>query len=386
MSTSLSDFQPLTVMLSSRCRDTFIWKGKQRPLSELRPAIKAAVEAIKFADKQLFEVWIHEDETGGHSWDRCMSSARRCDIFLALYNGNAGWDGENGKTERLGDYVGICHAEFDEAFHKCPDKVRAIRLLPLIQAKPGDANAKFQSYFDRQNLNSPEATTGEEVIEKAREAVVASLMKLARHGIGVSGKGSFYAGEALEWTRLDFEQRRKVATAVVMNLLAGRSAQSVTSEGIVILPVKKGQKVAFRCDCVPSSMTTAGARELVGQPFLSDWKTLDKLPKDVAGPVHVIACHKGVTESQAIKLLGFPDAVVVSAPFGVYVADRVQCIQMVFIPNCRDETSTRRGVQHFFQWLEEQQEEADLAARAVSRRKICSVMATELKANHSIDR
>jgi hypothetical protein len=119
------------------------------------------------------------------------------------------------------------------------------------------------------------------------------------------------------------------------------------------------------------------------QPFLSDWKTMNEMPKEVAGPVHVIACHKGFTESQAIKLLGFPDAVVVSAPFGVYVADRVQCIQMVFIPNCRDETSTRRGVQHFFHWLAEQAEEADLVARAVSRRKICSVMAVELKAKQS---
>ncbi len=380
MSATISDFQPLTVMLSSRCRDKFLLKGMQLPLSVLRKEIKAAVEAIKFADKQLFEVWIHEDETGGHSWDRCMSCARRCDIFLVLYNGNAGWDGENGKTERLGDYVGICHAEFDEAFHRSPDKVRAIRLLPLIQAQPGDANAKFQSYFDRQNLNSPEATKGEEVIEKAKEAVIASLMKLARRGIGVNGKGSFYAGKALEWTRLDFEHRRKATIEVVMDLLAGRSAQSEADEGNVILRVMNGQKLAFRCDCVPSSMTTSGARELVGQPFLRDWKTMDKMSKVVAGPVHIIACHKSITESQAIKQLGFPDAVVVSAPFGVYIADRVQCIQMVFISNCRDETSTRRGVQHFFQWLSEQQEEANLVARAISRRKICSVMAEEIKA------
>jgi hypothetical protein len=377
MNISISDFQPLTLMLSSRCRDTFLWEGKQRPLSDLRRAIKEAVEKIEFEGKKLFEVWIHEDETGGHSWDRCMSSARSCDIFLALYNGNAGWDGSHGTTERLGDHVGICHAEMDEAFHKSPDKVRCIRLLPLVKTKPGDSNDKFQMYFDRQNLNSPEATDGEEAIERAKDAAVGSLMKLARLGVGVSGKGSYYAGEALEWTRLDFDQRRKITTGVVTKLLAGRTAKSETTEGLVIMPVKAGQKVAFRCDCVPSSMSTAGARELVGQPFLKDWKTMEALPKDVAGPVHVIACHKSVTESQAIKQLGFPDAVVVSAPFGVYVADRVQCIQMVFISNCRDETSTRHGVQHFFHWLTEQREEDDLAKRAVSRRKICAVTASE---------
>ena len=104
---------------------------------------------------------------------------QRCDIFLALYNGNAGWHGANGKTERLGDYVGICHAEFDEAFHKSPDKVCAIRLLPLLKPPAGDANEKFQDYFNRQNLNSPEALDGEDAIEKAQEAEVAALMSLA---------------------------------------------------------------------------------------------------------------------------------------------------------------------------------------------------------------
>ena len=58
MSAAISEFQPLTVMLSSRCKDTFLWQGKQQPLSELRKAIKAAVEDIKFADKQLFEIKI----------------------------------------------------------------------------------------------------------------------------------------------------------------------------------------------------------------------------------------------------------------------------------------------------------------------------------------
>ena len=78
------------------------------------------------------------------------------------------------------------------------------------------------------------------------------------------------------------------------------------------------------------------------------------LPKRVGGPVHLIACHKTVTESQAIRQLGFPDAIVVSAPFGIYVADDVQKIQMVFIANCRDESTTQAHVQRFLQWLDEQ--------------------------------
>jgi ABC-type dipeptide/oligopeptide/nickel transport system ATPase component len=60
----------------------------------------------------------------------------------------------------------------------------------------------------------------------------------------------------------------------------------------------------------------------------------------IVGESGLIACHKTVTEAQALRLLGFPDATVVSAPFGVYVADDVQKIQMILIANCRDETTT----------------------------------------------
>jgi hypothetical protein len=94
----------------------------------------------------------------------------------------------------------------------------------------------------------------------------------------------------------------------------------------------------------------------------------------IHGPVHVIACQKGVTEAQAVRQLGFPDAVVVSAPFGVYVADDVQKIQMVFIANCRDETTTRHNVQAFLNWLTEQGEAQYLVQRAMQRREISDLI------------
>jgi hypothetical protein len=65
-----------------------------------------------------------------------------------------------------------------------------------------------------------------------------------------------------------------------------------------------------------------------------------------SGPVHLIGCHKTATETQATRLLGFPDATVVSTPFGVYVADNLQKVQLAFIGNCRDEANTHGdGVQ-----------------------------------------
>jgi len=376
MNDPMSDLQPLAVMISSRCMDRFLIGGRKQPLSVLRKSIKRAIEDIRFDNKQIFEVWIHEDEPGGHSWDKCIRKAAQSDISLVLYNGNAGWDGDNGTTDRLGDHVGICHAELDEAFHKAPDKVWCIHLLPLVNAAADTPNERFQHYVAKQNLNAAQVNNGEEAIAKAKDLAVAALLKLARFGIGVSSKGSYYAGEALEWTRMNFTERRKLTRETVVHFLSGRPAATIHGESGVIFSVR-GQKIAFVCDCIPASMSTAAARELVGQPFLDDYDTVKGLPIDVAGPVHVIACQRGITETQAIHLLGFPDAEVVAAPFGVYVADNVQNIQMVFIANCRDETTTRHRVQRFLLWISEQREDELLVQRALARRRISDVIAEE---------
>jgi len=80
--------------------------------------------------------------------------------------------------------------------------------------------------------------------------------------------------------------------------------------------------------------------------------------------VHFIACHKGVTEAQAIRQLGYPDVTVVTPPFGVYVADEVQKIQMLFLKDCRDATSTRSRVDEAREWLDRAQEAPELRRRA----------------------
>jgi hypothetical protein len=117
---------------------------------------------------------------------------------------------------------------------------------------------------------------------------------------------------------------------------------------------------------------------MVGQPFLRDYEAFPVLSvQKAAGPVHLIACHKTVTEAQAVRLLGFPDATVVSAPFGVYLADDVQKIQIVLIANCRDETTTLHGVQRFFDWLEQTGEADRLAHRAQSRTNIIKAISAE---------
>ena len=371
--------EPLTLMISSRCADQVEFGGRPQPMSAVRRAMKSALEEIRFGGEQVFRVWIHEDEavTPGDrsSWDTCMRHARQADVFLVLYNGNAGWPGT---SERLGDHVGICHAEFEMAYNKTPGKVRSVQ-FPEIEAEPDSPNGRFQRYFRRQGVLGAQVETGEQAIERGLQAAAAALLDLARAGVGAGSTGGYYAGEALEWTRLDYQERRAVTTDTVVAFLKERSAHRKPPRvpaNVAVITVAR-QSVAFVCDCIPASMTTAAARELVGQPFLRDHEISAALPKTTGGPVHLIACQKGVTEAQALRQLGFPDAVVVSAPFGIYVADDVQKIQLVFIANCRDETITRRHVQRFLLWLDQQGEDRLLAQRARSRRRIADLIARE---------
>jgi hypothetical protein len=92
------------------------------------------------------------------------------------------------------------------------------------------------------------------------------------------------------------------------------------------------------------------------------------------GPVHLIACQQGVTEAQALRQLGLTDALVVPAPFGVYVADPMQRVQMVFLAHCSDEQSTRGAAQQFCQWLDSSGEGTFLAERAALRRRLCDLL------------
>src|SRR5260370_29256586 len=94
----------------------------------------------------------------------------------------------------------------------------------------------------------------------------------------------------------------------------------------------QGEQVAFVHDCIPASMGMEAARELVAQPFLMDHRTATVLPKGIARQVHLITFQTSISESQVLRQLGFPNAVLVTPPFGVYVADDVYKTQMVLWP------------------------------------------------------
>ena len=213
---------------------------------------------------------------------------------------------------------------------------------------------------------------------KARvfEALHDAVVNLVQKGVRDASRGRFHGGAALDWERLDFETRRHQMRSIVRDSLQGRSGSKREADYDVVLV--GGQKILLVVDAVPAAMSISAAREKVGQPFLHDHLLASSIGGSRGGPVHMIACQKSVTEAQALRMLGFPDATVVSAPFGIYVADGIQRIQLVLISGCRDESTTRHGVQRFFDWLEQTGEDTLLAQRAMSRAKIVATIAGEM--------
>ena len=107
-------------------------------------------------------------------------------------------------------------------------------------------------------------------------------------------------------------------TDAVVALLRGRNGTSGEQPADNVAAVRfQCADLGFGCDSIPASMSTVSARELVGQPFLRDHERISCWRPTLCTPVHVIACQKGVAEAQAVRQLGFPDANVVKAPFGI---------------------------------------------------------------------
>lgn len=372
----------ILVMISSRCSDPIIFDGKEQKLEDLRKKLKDELEAETLLDpsQKVFQVWMNEDEgaEGGAAtiWESCMKKVREADILLVLYNGQSGW-------VEPGGGVGICHAELEAALSTAPDKVRLILLDPqkIGTGEEGNRNRRFRRYISRQNLVAEIPKNGDDVIPKCKKAIYKAVLEMARHGARGAHRGRFYTGDPLEWSRLDFQRRQDEMVKVLCDELSHRpKAQKRGSH--IFVPIAE-KHVLLLCHAVPAAISIPAAREMIGQPFLYDYEFAKLLKGKHIGPVHVIACHRSVTESQAIKQLGFPDATVVTPPFGVYVADNIQKIQLAFIANCRDDTSTREGVQSFFDWLEQSGEDLELVKRAAARKNIAVAIAREKRRDGS---
>lgn len=346
-------------------------------LSDIRIELKKSIEAERIFGKQALEVWINEETPpqGGSwdSWEVCLQAVRDCDILIALSNGNAGWGATSAD-------IGICHDELSTAYSRAPAKVRLISLgnIALDTSEQGMRNRRFQEYVSQQSpFRGGEVRTVDDLHKRVKEALFDAVIALAQSGVEQASQGRFYMGEALDWSRLDFAQRQAAMVGVLKQAVGERPGTKVEKDAVFARVADK--EVFVLLNAIPAASSIAAAREMVGQPFLKDHTFASLLTGARGGPLHVIACHKTIGEMQALRILGFADAVIINAPFGIYVADNVQKIQITLLTNCRDEATTRHGLQRFFAWLEQSGEGVLVAERALARARIVNVMAKEQK-------
>jgi hypothetical protein len=367
----------IKIMISSRCSDQFpLGDENSEELSDIRMRVKKALEAVELLGRKIFEVWINEDAppnpADADSLATCLDAVRNADIFLCLYNGNAGWS-----VSETGN--GICHDELMAAHNQSPGKVAIISIHQqnALGCPANDLDIKFQSYVDGLNLfRGGTVSNLKQLNDRINEAVREMALKLMHDGSREARKSAGDSGPALDWTRLNFSDRRHAMVKTISaSLSASEGAEEVTSG---VMAKVAGTSVLFIPNAIPSAFTVSPAREMVGQPFLKDHEYIDSLGRGRVGPVHVIGCTKNITEAQAMRLLGFPDATIVQSGFGIYIADNIQKIQMCLIAGCIDQSSTQHQVQRFLEWLDRSGEADLLVARAKSRAKIVKSIAEEV--------
>jgi hypothetical protein len=367
------------VMISSRNNQKFPYKDNANAtLSEIRADLAAQIEEERLFGEQLFEVWINEPaparEGSEDLWEACLEEVRKAELVVALYNGDAGW-------AKAGGEIGICHAELKEALNTAPAKVRVLEMEPLAPRRKGDDGRRddlFREYMESQHLfMGRPCRNGEEIIALCRDTLREATAQMVRLGVREARKGKFYSGDALDWSRLDFRARQQVMEGVLRRALEERGGVAAKGDPSAVFVPIRGYEALFVCGAVPAPFSIPEAREGVNQIFLRDHQRAGELSGKRVGPVHLVACHRSITENQALRQLGFPDATVVSPPFGVYVADEVQKVQLVFLANCRDETSALYQVQRLFDWMEQVGEGPLLVERAAARARIVQAIAKE---------
>ena len=368
-------------MISSRSKQTFLYKGNANAqLSDIRKDLAGIIEKEELFGEQLFEAWTNEPAPAADGtadiWDKCLEEVNRAELVIALYNGDAGW-------AKAGGEIGICQAELHEGYKKAPAKVRILQLTPLAPRRKGLDGKRddlFRDYVQKNHrFTGDPCANGEQVIELCRRTLREAVGDMVKLGVREARKGKFYSGDALDWSHLDFRARQRAMVRVLLRALELRGGSAVGKQGSAVAVPILGKEVLVICSAISGPYAFAEAREGVNQLFLHDYKNALELGQDRLGPIHMIACHRSATEGQAVRQLGFPDATVVSTPFGVYVADKIQKIQLAFLSNCRDPTSTMYQVQRVFDWIEEVGEGPLIVERAASRARIVTAIAGENK-------
>lgn len=299
--------EQIRVMISSRCKTKIPFEGKQVWLSDLRERLKKEIEALAFwqGQQSLFDCWINEVSSGSGPdetwWERSLTESKGADIVIVLYNGESG-----GAIKDVP--IGICHAEVDAVLVDS----KKVRVIPLPLAEPSKDRAQrnrdvaFREYMKNLDMFSPPANTGEELIQRVRQEIRDVVVSLVQNAATAPDLSKSNIGPALEWHRMSYAAR-EIAMRTTLRKAVKDAPGSKLGKGkpdedewLTMWLSLGGQKVLAALHAVPASLSQSAAREMVGQPFLMDYTLHDQLEAGDGGPVHLVACYKGATETQAL--------------------------------------------------------------------------------------
>ena len=172
----------LRLMISSRCKTKFpLGDASGVELSTIRKELKKEIEAEVFFGRPLLNVWINEAETedgSQTSWEACIKQASDCDLFIALMDGDAGW-----QKDRSG--LGICHAEFETAHANSPGKVRVVSLFGdggKVKTKPGPDFDFVEAVRKADLLEARNLADAKDLKDRVKEIVRELVLQLSHEG------------------------------------------------------------------------------------------------------------------------------------------------------------------------------------------------------------
>jgi hypothetical protein len=273
-----------------------------------------------------------------------------------LYNGKAGW------VRNKKDKIGICHAEMMSAIESSSEKVYVIDISNgKIGSNKEDKN--FDNYIKKYRKMGI-AKNYNELKEIVKITVKDATLNLFKKGVKLSKKAQ-NLGTILEWKKFNYDTRSKKIKEALKTKF-----EILKKDLDLVYYEDNKKKVLCKIHAIPDSLSVSAAKERVGQPFLNDIYDNKELQNCDGGIVHFIGCYKNITETQVRKIMGFPDVILIKDEFGIYVADKIYKIQMVFLEKCIDESNTIKQIENFFDWLNRSGELEEFMKRANDRREI----------------
>jgi hypothetical protein len=316
-------------------------------------------------------------------WEESRRMARECHVFIGFYTGEAGTPDSRGT-------IGICAAEWLAARDSGPDKVMGLDLrMARGEEEIDEAERRRNQQFA--NLVSghrawlrmiPTKPTYEQIESATLELLSHAVTRLAGIGSRAERRAAFARGEALEWSRASFAERAQqmlVALAGAVGGITMDAPDRVAVQGSLRrIDIARASLLAW-LHAVPGAFGVAAARERIARPFAREVDLEQVLrAHGLIGPLHVIAVHRGVTESQLASFFGTPDIYVAAGRFGFYAADLTTLQQAIVLADCRDPLETDHQWARAADWLESVGEDKRLIEIANRRAAIVHLLAAQV--------